>query len=93
MSQRRRFTALISGRVQGVGFRYYAERQAKRLAIAGCISNLADGTVEIVAEGNEEALERLLDWCHQGPPSAAVDAVQVTWAEPTGEFTEFRTRR
>jgi acylphosphatase len=93
MKEARRLNARIIGRVQGVGFRYYAERQARRLSLTGWIQNLPDGVVEICAEGDEASLERLIDWCHEGPPSAAVTDVQVTWSDATAEFPDFRTRR
>ena len=93
MKDSRRLHARIRGRVQGVGFRYYAERQARRLGVTGWVQNLPNGEVEICAEGDEPSLERLIAWCHEGPPSAAVDDVQVSWSDATAEFTDFRTRR
>ncbi len=82
----------ISGNVQGVGFRYYTEREARRLRLSGWVRNLPDGEVEVLAEGTHEDLERLIDWCHEGPPSARVSAVRVQWAPATGEFSDFRSR-
>lgn len=91
--EKRRLNARIVGRVQGVGYRYYSERQARRLGLTGWVRNLADGSVELVAEGEVAHLERLLQWCRQGPPSAAVENVDASWADATGEFDQFRTRR
>jgi acylphosphatase len=88
-----RLYARIAGRVQGVGFRYYAERQARRLGLTGWVRNLPDGDVELVAEGEENALQQMLAWCNQGPPSAAVTQVQTDWATALGEFADFRVRR
>lgn len=89
----RRLYVLIGGRVQGVGFRYYAEREARRLDLTGWVRNRPDGDVELTAEGDDDALHRLLEWCNQGPPSAAVDHVQASWSPALGEFADFRIRR
>ena len=93
MNVRARLYARIGGRVQGVGFRYYAERQARRLGLTGWVRNLPDGDVELVAEGDEDSLQKMLTWCHAGPPSAAVTHVQTDWTAAQGEFAEFRVRR
>lgn len=84
---------LASGLVQGVFYRASAEAEARRLGLAGWVRNLADGRVEAVAEGPEEALLALLAWARQGPPAARVEAVEATWAEATGEFAGFGVRR
>lgn len=68
----------IIGRVQGVGFRYYAVRKAKDFGIAGYVMNMHDGSVFMEAEGNEEDLDRFILWCEKGPVSARVDKVDVT---------------
>jgi len=65
----------ISGRVQGVGFRYYALRKAQEMSIAGWVRNLPDGDVEIHAEGAVEALSAFLSAVRQGPPFAMVTDV------------------
>jgi acylphosphatase len=83
---------IISGVVQGVGFRMYAQRQARSLGLGGYVRNLPGGEVEIVAEGDAGAVERLITWAHVGPPSAEVDDARVTYAEPTGEFVGFDIR-
>jgi len=83
----------IYGRVQGVFFRYETQSVAKRLGLVGWVRNRLDGSVEVVAEGEKEKLEELLKWCHQGPPLARVDSVQINWEEPTGEFKDFRIER
>lgn len=66
---------LISGRVQGVGFRYWTVRQAGGLGLGGYVRNLPDGRVEVVAAGDEGDVDRLAGLCRQGPPSARVDEV------------------
>jgi acylphosphatase len=89
---RARLHLVISGRVQGVGFRFSAYDEAKDLALAGWVRNLASGDVEIVAEGKQENLQMLAAWAHLGPPSANVTQVREDWLEFTGEFTEFQIR-
>ena len=83
---------IVSGRVQGVGFRFSAHDEAKDLALAGWVRNLANGEVEIVAEGKRENLQMLAAWAHLGPPSAHVTEVREDWLDFTGELTEFRIR-
>jgi len=78
----RRF--LVSGRVQGVGFRYFAERIAAREGIHGWVRNLPDGRVEASAEGDAEAVERFERAVRHGPPAARVDDVDVTENVPSG---------
>ncbi|HEY6299483.1 MAG TPA: acylphosphatase [Candidatus Binatus sp.] len=89
---RARLHLVISGRVQGVGFRFSAYDEAKDLALAGWVRNLPNGDVEIVAEGSRENLQMLAAWAHLGPPSAHITEVREDWLDPTGEFTEFRIR-
>ena len=90
--ERARLHLVISGRVQGVGFRFSAYDEAKELALAGYVRNLPNGDVEIVAEGSREKLQMLAAWAHLGPPSAHVTAVREEWSDSTGEFTDFRIR-
>ena len=92
MPERARLHLIVSGRVQGVGFRFSAYDEAKELALAGWVRNLASGDVEIVAEGKQENLQMLAAWAHLGPPSAHVTRVREEWLDFTGEFTEFRIR-
>lgn len=89
---RARIRLIISGRVQGVGFRFSAHDEAKDLALAGWVRNLPGGDVEIVAEGRREKLKMLVAWAHLGPSSAHVTDVREEWLDFTGEFTEFRIR-
>ena len=83
---------IISGRVQGVGFRFSAYDEANRLGVAGFVRNLPGGEVEVIAEGPREVLKMLAAWAHRGPPSARVTDVREEWLDFTGEFTEFRIR-
>jgi acylphosphatase len=79
-----RVRVIVHGRVQGVFFRDSCREQARALKIAGWVRNRMDGTVEAVFEGPEAAVERMVRWCHQGPPRAHVDEVEVTTEAPEG---------
>ncbi len=80
---------LISGRVQGVGYRYSTRLQARRLLLKGWVRNLGDGRVEAVFQGSEDAVAQMLRWCHQGPPAARVSEVEDHDEEPTAFDGEF----
>jgi acylphosphatase len=67
----------ITGRVQGVGFRYHTQKKAEQFNIKGFVKNQPDGTVYIEAEGEEIDLERFLMWCYDGPTWARVDDVKI----------------
>jgi acylphosphatase len=73
---RRRVRVVVSGRVQGVGFRYSTVYEANRLSLDGWVRNRHDGTVEILAEGRDENVEALLLWCRRSPPGSRVTSVQ-----------------
>lgn len=83
-SSTERLTALVSGRVQGVGYRAFARRHAVDLGLAGSAENLADGRVEVVAEGPRSELEHLLVFLRRGPVHAGVDDVEVHWSQEGG---------
>jgi acylphosphatase len=83
---------LISGRVQGVAFRYYAVNNAQNLGIRGWVRNCWDDRVEMVAEGEKDKIKELIDWCYQGPRSAVVEKVDIKWEEYKGEFSTFGIR-
>lgn len=68
---------IITGAVQGVGFRYAMCVEARRRRLAGWVRNCADGTVEAVAVGDQAALEQLVQWARRGPPAAQVEQVQT----------------
>ena len=76
--------AEVHGRVQGVFFRASTVEEAERRGVAGWVANRDDGTVELVAEGEAEAVDGLLDWTRSGPSRADVDDVEVTEEEPQG---------
>jgi acylphosphatase len=81
----------VSGQVQGVFYRAYAEDEAAFRSVQGWIRNLRDGRVEAVFEGSPEAVEAMVRWCRQGSPASRVTDVQVTWEAPGGE-RGFRVR-
>jgi acylphosphatase len=87
-----RLHARVYGRVQGVNFRYYTQREASGLGLTGWVANRFDGSVEVIAEGGQAALQRLLTFLHRGPPSARVTNVDADWEEATGEFDRFGVR-
>ena len=79
-----RLVALVKGRVQGVGYRAFAQKKALELGLSGYAENLPDGRVEVVAEGPKEALELFLHHLKQGPRLARVEAGEVQWGEEAG---------
>jgi acylphosphatase len=87
-----RLAVRIHGRVQGVGFRYFVLEEASRLDLRGWVANDAGGSVSVLAEGPRPALEALLGGLREGPRSARVDRVDVTWSAATGEFARFGVR-
>jgi acylphosphatase len=86
---RRRVT--VSGRVQGVFFRETLRRRAESARVAGWVRNNPDGTVEAVLEGEPKAVERMVDWCREGPRGARVEWVDVVSEEPE-QLTGFAAR-
>lgn len=81
--------AVFSGQVQGVGFRFTAQRLAEALEIKGWVKNLSDGTVQLVAEGSQDSLNKLLAQLKEHFEHDIED-VRITWQEPFGNFSEFR---
>lgn len=79
----------IRGRVQGVGFRYYTHREARRRNLGGWVKNKYDGTVEVYAEGPEEQITEFERWLRQGPPAAHVTDVSVRRPHPTEAYPRF----
>ncbi len=87
-----RLTAIVSGRVQGVGFRYFVRRRAEPLGLVGTATTLRGGAVEVVAEGPRVACEQLVAALESGAAPGWVDSVEVTWSGAEGGFTAFRER-
>jgi acylphosphatase len=75
----------VSGRVQGVYFRASTRDRAREVGVDGWVRNLDDGRVEAAFEGSREGVEALVEWCHEGPPRASVDGVEVGYEDPAGE--------
>jgi acylphosphatase len=84
-----RLHAVVEGRVQGVGFRYFVVQIADELKLVGWVRNLDEGEVEVIAEGTRSRLETLLKALRRGPHSAFVSNVKVEWGEARGEFRRF----
>lgn len=82
----------ISGRVQGVMYRDFALRRARKLNLAGCVQNEPDGAVRVVAEGEEEKLRELLEQLRRGSFFSKIECVEEQWGEATGEFSNFLIR-
>ena len=83
------FRALVIGRVQGIGLRYSAIHEARRLGVNGTVANLPDGNVEVVAEGDADRLARFVSWLRRGPPGAHVRDLQIQWTPFTGRYADF----
>jgi len=90
--EKQQLHAIVHGLVQGVFFRASTRDAAHRLHLVGWVRNLADESVEVLAEGDRPTLERLLGFLHQGPPDARVTQVEVEWNAAAGEFMDFRVR-
>jgi acylphosphatase len=83
---------LISGIVQGVGYRYSCRREAQGLGLTGWVRNLPDGRVEALVQGTREQVERMIKWCTRGPEEARVSDIAVSYEESADEFREFGIR-
>lgn len=93
MAEMEHLHAVVHGLVQGVNFRYFTMRRASELGLRGYVRNvLLDGTVEVVAEGERDRLERLLGYLEAGPRGARVTRVDSDWSEYTGGFSRFDVR-
>jgi acylphosphatase len=82
--------AVVTGQVQGVGFRYYVKRNADTLSLTGFVRNLQEGQVEVLAEGSHTSLEQLLTLLDLGPSGAVVVDVRSEYGAATGQFPDFR---
>lgn len=81
----RRVHVIVSGAVQGVGYRYTARLVARDIGVAGWVRNRADGTVEAEVEGTPAQVDELLAWMAAGPPGARVEGARITDIPPTGQ--------
>jgi acylphosphatase len=80
---------LIHGRVQGVGYRFYAQEMAGNLNLTGWVRNRPDGDVEALVEGSRQDIETFIKWLEKGPTMAHVESVNVDWPLPKGRYAEF----
>jgi acylphosphatase len=85
-----RVHVFVSGRVQGVAYRYFVERRAAEIPVTGWVRNLRDGRVEIMAEGEKADLEGFLGVLRQGPRMANVDDLDILWEDYRGDYEDFR---
>ena len=92
VSEKASLTARVIGRVQGVGFRYFTERVAEEIGVAGYVMNRSDGSVEVMAEGERGPLQQLLEHLNRGPSGARVERVEESWGPYTGRFMGFSVR-
>jgi acylphosphatase len=81
----------VKGLVQGVFYRSNTERVASELGLKGWVKNESDGSVSILAQGEKEQLDKLVEWCHKGPDASRVDSVSVTELENNEDLSEFHT--
>jgi acylphosphatase len=88
-----RVRLVVSGLVQGVGFRMATQQEARRLGLAGWVRNLPDGRVEAIAEGPDESVARLVAWCRHGPAGARVRDLAVEPQPPEGRPGGFTIER
>jgi len=82
----------VRGWVQGVFFRSETQDEAMRHGVYGWVRNLPDGRVEAVFEGEQDKVDRLVEFCRRGPRGARVTQVDVSWEDYKGEFQDFRVR-
>ncbi len=87
-----RARVIVSGRVQGVFFRGWTERQARQLGLSGWVRNLTDGRVEALFEGEEDAVRKAVDFLRRGPPHSRVTDVATRYEDPTGDLHDFSVR-
>lgn len=83
---------IARGLVQGVTYRYNTQKKAEELGLIGWVRNEQDGTVKIIVQGEEEDLQKLIDWCKNGPEFAKVEEIVVNWQKPTEEFKSFEIK-
>lgn len=84
---------LISGVVQGVGFRYHTYQIARQLQVVGWVRNLPDGRVQVLAEAESDILDQLIADLKAGPSFSRVQDIEIEWSEPTGQHSSFEVTR
>ena len=83
---------IISGKVQGVFYRTSCQEVAQGLGLAGWARNLSTGQVEVLAQGEKEKIEKLIEWCKKGPPGARVNEVRTEWQDLSGKISNFTVK-
>jgi len=84
---------IISGKVQNVCYRVSCKEYASGQGLKGWVRNIENGSVEALAQGEKEKIERFIEWCKKGPPQAKVEEVKITWQEANGPFNGFSVIR
>jgi len=92
MVNKKKMVASVQGRVQGVGFRYFVMQEVRNMPISGYVKNMQDGTVEVVAEGDENQLKRLIEALGTGPDYSRVDTCCVQWLPFENSFNNFQMK-
>jgi len=87
-----RLHVIVDGIVQGVGFRFFVFNHGRRMQLSGWVRNKINGTVEILAEGHRQDLEKFLDFISQGPSHAQVEKTEVSWLEAQSDLPPFTVR-
>ena len=82
----------LSGRVQGVSFRYYTKKKADGIGVVGWVRNLPDGRVEVVCSGEKEEISKFIKWCQTGPKSARVDSIDLYKEKIDNNYLDFKIR-
>ncbi|BAZ45481.1 acylphosphatase [Chondrocystis sp. NIES-4102] len=88
----KKIRAIVSGKVQGVSYRMYTQAQARQLGVLGYVRNLSNGDVEIIAVGNAQAVDALMEWANSGSPSAIVNHVDIKPITDVEDFNDFAIR-
>lgn len=91
-TQTERAHVYVSGQVQGVAFRDATRQEAESLGLSGWVSNLPDGRVEALFEGDSDSVRRMVQWCEKGPGPADVENVDVSYEEAQGDLSGFEVR-
>ncbi len=88
----RQIECIISGKVQGIGYRYFVYRKARRLGLVGTVENLPDGTVRVIAQGDESELKAYIEYLKRGTIFSRVDAVDEKWSSTEPTFADFQIK-
>jgi acylphosphatase len=89
MTMKKQLKAIITGRVQMVMYRDFAQRKARKLGLVGTVKNLKDGSVEVIVEGEEAILNEYIKYLNKGSILSKVKNVRITWDEASGNFSDF----